>query len=435
MESGRATDSPGLGDLPMEILALIVAHLTADGDLCRARAAHRCFHASPQGDAEKRLARWRGQKTPEQFCAVGLVEALAILTDRGAILGPTCVWAAVEHGHCDVLAFLVARGVSLHVGPRRRIGAVRAPAGFVSRATRRVAPHTDLIATAASGGHLGVVQFLHAHGVMSTPSPAALDSAAANGHLDVIRWLHATDRALFTATTDAMDKAAAAGHLDVVRFLDEHRDEGCTEFAMTKAAIHGHLDVVAYLHEHRTEACTDTTYMEACLADQPETSYYLLVHNIGADPTEFQAPRLSEQFMGFFLVAIGSTETSSKVFEIDEPTGDGRGDAHRDNDDSSHSARMTWALDALGSRADVMNLAARHGFLGVVEWLHKRGTAGCTTDAMDGAAIAGHLHVVQWLHVHRSEGCTEAALASTHPGIVRFLLAHRPADCRRPKPQ
>lgn len=109
------------------MLALIVARLDADRDLCRARVAHRCFHVSPAGEVERRLARWRGRKSPEQFCAAGLVEALVVVADRGAALGPACVWAAVEHGHRDVLAFLVAHGVRLDVGPRCRLGAVRAP--------------------------------------------------------------------------------------------------------------------------------------------------------------------------------------------------------------------------------------------------------------------------------------------------------------------
>lgn len=72
-------------------------------------------------------------------------------------------------------------------------------------------------------------------------------------------------------------------------------------------------------------------------------------------------------------------------------------------------------FDALGGRSDVMNLAARHGFLAIVQWLHDNRVEDCTTEAMDSAALAGHMHVVQRLRVHRAEGCTEAALASTIP--------------------
>lgn len=421
MGSDCAGDSLWLGNLPPEILGLIVAHLDADRDLCRARAAHRCFHTSPVGEVERRLARWRGRKSPEQFCAAGLVEALAVVADRGAALGPACVWAAVEHGHRDVLVFLVAHGVQLDVGPRRRLGAVRAPSDSVWRGAPRHTPrHADLVAAAAAGGHLDVILFLYANGVAPAPGPAAIDSAAANGHLSVVKWLHTIP--YLTATTDAMDRAAAAGHLDVVRFLDEHRTEGCTVFAMTQAAVNGHLDVVAYLHEHRTEGCINSTYNQACAAGQSETSYYLLVHNIGM---EHHSARLREQFMGFYL-ASGAATAQIRADESGGP-------APYDGSEPLTAASIARMLDTLGGRTDVMNLAAQYGLLAVVEWLHENCAEGCTTEAMDGAALAGHLHVVQWLHVHRTEGCTEAALASTHPGIVRFLLAHRPADCRRPK--
>lgn len=421
MGSDYTGGSLWLGNLPLEILALIVAHLDADRDLCRARAAHRCFHTSPAGEVERRLARWRGRKIPEQFCAVGLIEALTMVADRGAALGPACVWAAVEHGHRDVLAFLVARGVRLDVGPRHRLGAMRAPSDSVQRGAPRHAPrHADLVAAAAAGGHLDVILFLYANGVGPAPGSAAIDSAAAGGHLSVVKWLHAIP--YLTATTDAMDRAAAAGHLDAVRFLDEHRTEGCTVFAMTQAAVNGHLDVVAYLHEHRTEGCANWAYNRACVAGQPETSYYLLTHNIGM---EHHPARLCEQLVGFYI-ASGAATAQINADERGEP-------APYDSSAPFTAASIAHMLDMLGGRTDVMNLTAQYGFLAIVEWLHENRANGCTTEAMDGAALAGHLHVVQWLHVHRTEGCTEAALASAHPGIVQFLLAHRPADCRRPR--
>lgn len=80
-----------------------------------------------------------------------------------------------------------------------------------------------------------------------------------------------------------------------------------------------------------------------------------------------------------------------------------------------------------------MNIAATHGHLDIVTYLHERGSAGWKTAAMDGAATNGHLHVVEFLQEHRTEGCTTAAMdgAATngHFSIVKFLQEHRTEGC------
>lgn len=106
--------------------------------------------------------------------------------------------------------------------------------------------------TAASGGHLDTLIWLHEHRTEGCTT-AAMDGAAANNHLDVVMWLHFNRRE--GCTTDAMDQAATCGHLEVVRWLHENRQEGCTEQALSGAMDYGHLPVVKWLCEHRTEGC------------------------------------------------------------------------------------------------------------------------------------------------------------------------------------
>ncbi|KAJ0412050.1 hypothetical protein ATCC90586_004596 [Pythium insidiosum] len=78
---------------------------------------------------------------------------------------------------------------------------------------------------------------------------------------------------------------------------------------------------------------------------------------------------------------------------------------------------------------DAMDAAAASGFLDVVRFLHASTEAGCTTKALDGAAANGHLAVVRFLHANRREGCTTAAMddaaAAGHLAVVRFLHANR----------
>ncbi|CAK4308505.1 unnamed protein product [Aphanomyces euteiches] len=57
-----------------------------------------------------------------------------------------------------------------------------------------------------------------------------------------------------------------------------------------------------------------------------------------------------------------------------------------------------------------MDIAAKHGHLDVVVFLHENRQEGCTEKAIEGAAEAGHLQVVQYLHAHRFEATTHRAM-------------------------
>ncbi|KAF0695038.1 Aste57867_14119 [Aphanomyces stellatus] len=76
-----------------------------------------------------------------------------------------------------------------------------------------------------------------------------------------------------------------------------------------------------------------------------------------------------------------------------------------------------------------MNLAAKHGHMDTIVFLHTHRVEGCTTSAMNWAAEFGYLDVVVFLHTHRREGCTKAALTRAakagHLDIVQFLDVHR----------
>ncbi|ETV90281.1 hypothetical protein H310_14902 [Aphanomyces invadans] len=82
---------------------------------------------------------------------------------------------------------------------------------------------------------------------------------------------------------------------------------------------------------------------------------------------------------------------------------------------------------------EAMNVSARYGHLDIVKALHMHGIAGCTTDAMDWAAEGGHLDVVRFLHENRREGCTSNAMdwaaEHGHLDIVKFLHFHRTEGC------
>ncbi|AGO85060.1 Ankyrin repeat domain containing protein [Pandoravirus salinus] len=500
--------------LPAELVATIVSRL-GDRDFCRARAAHRCFHVDSPAGVAKRLAPWRDRKTPEAFCAVGLVEALVVLAERHVPMGPPCVWAAVEHGHLGVLRFLVDNGVSLKVPPRRRmrhIGRVPAPGAPTKQ-------YADLIATAATAGRIDMMLFLEANGAPLIPGWAAIEGAARGGHVDALTWLSRPNvRHVYTATPKAMDEAAIAGHLDAVRFLHENRTEGCTTAAMDGAAAGGHLAIVIYLHTHRIEGCTKAALTSAASnghldvvrwlhANRAEGCYesaallahanghravtqYICAQGIGLD---VRSPNLSNilltacingavdvldwawrqyptilcaDHVGTVLwsgaVSKANSDAMRWLHEADvkgctKAIGDGlarMGDLdalvwlHGCRPDAvgksamgaaaagGHVRVVSWLRDTVGTGdgpTAVVNIAARHGHLALIQHMCDAADAVLTTAAMDRAAGHGHLEVVQWLHVHRTEGCTTAAMdkaaARGHLEVVQWLHAHRTEGC------
>ncbi|KAF1792714.1 Ankyrin repeat-containing domain [Phytophthora cactorum] len=148
-----------------------------------------------------------------------------------------------------------------------------------------------------------------------------------------------------------LDVLALAGHVDVVEWLAAHRDEGGTKYAMNFAVWYGKAQMVHWLYQHRSEGC----------------SIHAMV---------FAAKR-------------GGLELLKWLFE--------------------HKEELL-SPDAEDSSPLIMDHAAEHGHLDVVQWLHDNTTGGCTTDAMNGAARGGYLEIVEFLHEHRSEGCTNNAM-------------------------
>lgn len=373
--------------LPAELVSSILSWLERDRDFCRARAAHRCFCVSSDVEVERRLGRWRNCKAPADFCAVGLVEALEILVDRGAATGADCVQAAVAHGHLNVLRFFVVRGIALDVAPRRRMGAVRAHGSAV----RPAPPPTSVLLTAILAGHADVVSFLCERGMAVGGGIVAIDRAAASGHLAVVELLHHMVSPRHEATAKAMDYAATGGHLDIVRFLHANRREGCTKDAMDCAAAAGHLGVVRWLHENRTEGCTINA-MDGAAA------------NGHIDVVRWLHENRSEGCL---------TNTMNRAAAA----------GHAD------VVRFLHANRSEGCTTDAMDRAAANNHFDVVRFLHANRSEGCTVAAMDGAAGGGHVDIVHWLHRNRSEGCTCCALnrAATngHHEVVRFLHSQR----------
>ncbi|EFA79829.1 hypothetical protein PPL_06648 [Heterostelium album PN500] len=81
----------------------------------------------------------------------------------------------------------------------------------------------------------------------------------------------------------------------------------------------------------------------------------------------------------------------------------------------------------------LMDLAAQHGQLEILKFLHINRTEGCSTDAFGLAASNGHLECVKFLYHHRKESTTatraiDGAVSNGHLNLVVFLQNNMPED-------
>lgn len=83
-----------------------------------------------------------------------------------------------------------------------------------------------------------------------------------------------------------------------------------------------------------------------------------------------------------------------------------------------------------GPSKEIMDVAAWNGHLDIVQWLDNNAPEySCTENALDMAATRGHLPVVQWLHANRCEGSTskamDGAIENGHLDVVQWLHCNR----------
>lgn len=135
----------------------------------------------------------------------------------------------------------------------------------------------EILETAASRGHLTVIQWLHdldrlwplVHGPpvscnhpeivywlhdqsLAIPLTISIDKAIQHHQLKFLRWLVAHNRSQLyelTCTPNATVLAAAHGDLPALHWLRVNRPSCCSEWALSYAGMQGHIQIVQWLQE------------------------------------------------------------------------------------------------------------------------------------------------------------------------------------------
>lgn len=256
---------------------------------------------------------------------------------------------------------------------------------------RRVKCRKLAMGTAAANGHLLIVKWLHHHRKEGC-TKYAMDYAAANGHLSVVKWLHNNRHE--GCTTRAMDLAAQHGYLHIVQWLHIH-GKACTEEAMNRAATNGHLQVVKWLHKHRSEGCSSDAVNGAAINRHFHVLRWLYANQ-------------------------KATWTTLGMVYILE-----KGDL----------AVLKWMYPRYGKDlkdflVDMFGIAAKHGHLHILQWLHDNHLCGGSGSAIYYCTREGNLEILEWIVRNRSDAWIHVgnaiwmATRFGHVHILKFLFHH-----------
>lgn len=311
----------------------------------------------------------------------------------------------------------------------------------------------EATATAAEGGHLAMLQWLHSHYRHVGCSELALSYAAGNGHLEIVQWLDAQYSEAMTFTEpdvmavrrgyDAVikwiierfrwrDEAARASwaswaialscRLEMVQYLLPYCDADARSDMLRTTIYWGRLDIVQWLHEQQVE------WFDGAIEAAAESGRLEIL--------QWLHDNRNDECSTYAMYGAATNNQLAVMLWLQENRTEGCTTAAMDTAAANgHLEMVQWLHDnrSEGCTTYAMDSAVRGHYLEVVQWLHDHRSEGCTTRAMDAAARSGDLEMLQWLHENRTEGCTvkamDLAAANGHLQIVRWLHANRSEGC------
>ncbi|AGO85213.1 Ankyrin repeat domain containing protein [Pandoravirus salinus] len=246
--------SIALGDLPVEIRHAILSRLD-DRSFVAALNVSRLWHVHNDAEHERRARRWRDCTTPRDFCRVGNLDALKAMHSRLApeevSLFLVGLWGgAAKYDHVDIVRWLYASGSKPPVrffehyatGPR-------VLAWLIAHHREYVTQHQQsIVGLAAYRGRVDILWLMQDGGFNDGFDRNTMATAAGGGNLDVVRFLH--ENRDDPPSSQTLARAAASGNVELVTFLCEHRNDGCSvdDGYIEEAAAKGYVEVLALIH-------------------------------------------------------------------------------------------------------------------------------------------------------------------------------------------
>ncbi|TYZ56907.1 hypothetical protein PybrP1_006073 [[Pythium] brassicae (nom. inval.)] len=271
----------------------------------------------------------------------------------------------------------------------------------------------ELVATAASGGHLEVLQWLWRSSQYDEQIfVGALKLAAGRGHLGSVTWLLESGAVCLPCLDrdqhDALWNAVGGGHLHVFAYLHDARgftfgDYGEFMLPIDQAARAGSLALVSQLYERGYTHCSKSALFAAVKSGGTELVRWLLAHAPAAlvnDELCLLAADCGDLALVQLLYAVHPTPFNVGAMV----SAAGRGQL----------ALLEWLFPIVrastSQRSDgfgytvAIYLASLNGHVAVVQWLYRtlRDFASAPRyyehHAVSNAAGSGHEELARWLH-------------------------------------
>ncbi|KAK1930104.1 putative ankyrin repeat protein [Phytophthora citrophthora] len=150
--------------------------------------------------------------------------------------------SAASNGHLEVVQYLYTAALTLAGRKRKRGESFCYPCKL---------DMDDVVTKAAEKGHRNVVQWVCTHSTVNSTKDAMV-SAAGNGHFPVIQWLH-ENRPRENFRSEMLDAAARSGDLSLLKWLIRHGlGEGYSTLAVNNAARGGRVHVLRWLLDNES---------------------------------------------------------------------------------------------------------------------------------------------------------------------------------------
>lgn len=292
---------------------------------------------------------------------------------------------AVYNGELAVLQWLIALTA--------RWGVVREE--LLDLALRSIVKSTQapLLWDSACESYREIAEWLYAYRPECCLAMSQLAvTAAAGGDLAFFQSIHT--RTGLPLSPDAMVYAAAAGRLDNMLWVHSITQRSYSKALVSTAAANGHVHILKYLMEEEGVPCPLSSMQIAAEHGHVEAVGYLYEH-------------------GGLTFNLAATAARAGHLEV---------------------VRFCCDNDCGGWDQDwTVVQAVEQGHFAIVQFLHERRAAGCTSAAMNRAAANGHVEVLQYLYTHRNKDATctaiYAAASNGHTEVVKFLFEHDLSMC------
>ncbi len=228
-------------------------------------------------------------KALKEACEHGHLPVVKYLLEMGADIhfkNDFCLFLAIKFKHISVVEFLIEKGSNIHLDSLKQ-SIASGNLNLVKYLTNLgcIMNDGDDVVLASEHGHLDILQYLIEIGKdISVHNCQALVGASMNGHLEIVKYIfEKVNNIDYNGLTRSFILACMSSHLEIVKYLLERGADIYLNQAFQVVCRCGYLDMVKYLKEYGVDIHykEEKALRSACKYDRLSVVEFLTEH--GAD--------------------------------------------------------------------------------------------------------------------------------------------------------